>query len=168
MKKSIKNLNRIKILQLIILLLFISVSCNNSDKSKENESEKIEQVFNLDKEKKELQKSFKGVKEALAKKDAKAVANYYTEDGVFMPHNSTIFTGRDNIEKAFVGFIEGGFTELNVESTWAEGCGEYLLDTEKWTLSNGQDTLIGKSLVIWKKEDGIWKMYKDMINTDLP
>lgn len=168
MKNAIKNLNRIKVLQLIILLLFISASCNNLDKSEKNKNQENETVFNLAKEKEELKKSFKGVKEALAKKDAKAVANYYTEDGVFMPHNSTIFTGRDDIEKAFVGFIEGGFTELNVESTWAEGCGEYLLDTEKWTLSNGQDTLIGKSLVIWKKEDGIWKMYKDMINTDTP
>ncbi|MEL4456498.1 SgcJ/EcaC family oxidoreductase [Lutimonas vermicola] len=168
MKNAIKNLNRIKVLQLIILLLFISTSCNNLDKSKKNKNQENETVFNLAKEKEELKKSFKGVRESLAKKDAKAVANYYTEDGVFMPHNSTIFTGRDNIEKAFEGFIESGFTELNVESTWAEGCGEYLLDTEKWTLSNGKDTLIGKSLVIWKKEDGIWKMYKDMINTDTP
>jgi ketosteroid isomerase-like protein len=85
-----------------------------------------------------------------------------------MPNNAPIITGQDNIEKALAGFIEGGFTELNVESTWLEGCGEYLLDTEKWTLSNGEITLIGKSLVIWKKEDGIWKMYKDMINTDTP
>ena len=66
------------------------------------------------------------------------------------------------------GSWEVGFTELNVESTWIEGCGEYLLDTEKWTLSNGEVTLIGKSLLVWKKEDGIWKMYKDMINTDIP
>ena len=127
-----------------------------------------ETVFDLAKEKQELQKSFNGVMAALASGDAKAVANFYTEDGVFMPHNSQIFTGREAIEKAFVGFIEAGFTKLDVESTWAEGCGDYLLDTEQWTLSNGQDTLIGKSLVIWKKEDGMWKMYKDMINTDTP
>lgn len=166
MKRTPKN--QIKVFSTIMLMFFITTSCSDSSKTTETEIEEKETVFNLDKEKKELQKSFKGVMEALANKDAKAVASYYTEDGVFMPHNSPIFTGREDIEKAFDGFIAGGFTELNVESTWAEGCGEYLLDTEKWTLSNGKDTLIGKSLVIWKKEDGIWKMYKDMINTDMP
>lgn len=165
-----KNLviNRVNVLSSILLLLLISAGCSNSNKPKEVEIEVKETVFDLTKEKEELQKSFAGVMDALANKDAKAVANYYTKDGVFMPHNSAIYTGREEIEKAFEGFIAGGFTDLNVESTWAEGCGEYLLDTEKWTLSNGTDTLIGKSLVIWKKEDGMWKMYKDMINTDTP
>jgi uncharacterized protein (TIGR02246 family) len=160
--------NKTKAISIIILLLFISTGCNNSNKSLEKEIEVTETVFDLEKDKEDLQKSFKGVMESLARGDAKAVANYYTIDGVFMPHNSQIFTGREDIEKAFVGFIEGGFTDLNVQSTWAERCGDYLLDTEQWTLSNGKDTLVGKSLVIWKKEDGMWKMYKDMINTDTP
>ena len=169
-----KNLfkNRIHLLLSILLMLLISTSCNNSNKPLEEDPEAsgeiTETAFDLAKEKQELQKSFNGVMAALASGDAKAVANFYTKDGVFMPHNSQIFTGREAIEKAFVGFIEAGFTTLDVESTWAEGCGDYLLDTEQWTLSNGQDTLIGKSLVIWKKEDGMWKMYKDMINTDTP
>jgi len=166
MKNLIKN--RIQLLSSIIVLLVISSSCNNSDKSVEKDVEVTGTVFDLAKEKQELQKSFNGVMKALASGDAKAVANYYTEDGIFMPHNSQIFTGRAEIEKAFEGFIAGGFTDLDVESTWAEGCGDFLLDTEQWTLSNGKDTLIGKSLVIWKKEDGMWKMYKDMINTDTP
>lgn len=164
--------NKTKAISIIILLLFISTSCNNAPKTVESDpevsGEETNVVFDLEKEKEELQKSFKGVMEALASGDAKAVANFYTEDGVFMPHNSQIFTGREEIEKAFEGFIAGGFTDLDVESTWAEGCGDYLLDTEQWTLSNGKDTLIGKSLVIWKKENGMWKMYKDMINTDTP
>lgn len=168
MKNPIKT--QIKVLASTIILLLISTSCNNSNKSVETDSKasaEVEEIeFDLEKEKQELQKSFNGVMKSLASGDAKAVANYYTKDGVFMPHNSQIFTGRAEIEKAFVGFIEGGFTDLDVESTWVEGCGDYLLDTEKWTLSNGKDTLIGKSLVVWKKEDGMWKMYKDMINTD--
>jgi uncharacterized protein (TIGR02246 family) len=164
MNKIIEN--RIQLLSSLILLLFISTSCNNAPKPVESEQEVIETTFDLEKEKKELQKSFNGVMQALANEDAKAIASYYTKDGVFMPNNGPIATGRAEIEKAFLGFIEGGFTDLNVESTWAKGCGDYLLDTEKWTLSNGTDTLFGKSLVIWKKEDGMWKMYKDMINTD--
>jgi len=53
MKNIVKNLNRIKVVQLIVLLLFISTSCNNLDKSKEIENEENETVFNLAKEKEE-------------------------------------------------------------------------------------------------------------------
>lgn len=166
MKNFIKNPNRINVLSLIFVVLFISSSCNNLDKSKEEDENK--KAFNMEKERKELQKTVIAFRAALTKKDAKAAASFYTVDAVFMPNNAPISIGRDNIEQALAGFIKSGFTELDVESTWIEGCGEYLLDTEKWTLSNGEVTIIGKSLVVWKKEDGIWKMYKDMINTDTP
>lgn len=162
--------NQIKLCSAIVLMLVITASCNNSPKAVESNpntsEEKEEVVFDIEKEKEALQKSFNGVMQALANEDAKAIAGYYTKDGVFMPNNGPVSTGRAEIEKAFEAFIESGFTDLDVESTWVEGCGDYLLDTEKWTLSNGTDTLFGKSLVIWKKEDGMWKMYKDMINTD--
>lgn len=166
MKSPIKHLNRISLIASIIILSMMSISCNNSSHSKDNEDNASKVAFNLEEAKKELQKSIADFRKALAKGDAKAAANYYTVDAIFMPNNAPVIAGRDNIEKALAGFIEGGFTKLNVESTWIEGGGEYLLDTEKWTLSNGEVTLIGKSLIVWKKEDGIWKMYKDMINTD--
>ncbi|PTN08849.1 nuclear transport factor 2 family protein [Mangrovibacterium marinum] len=124
--------------------------------------------FKLEEAKQGVESSIRGFSEALAAGDAKAASNYYTEDAVFMPHNSPIVTGRGNIEAALDGFIQAGFTKLKVESTWATGCGEYLVDTEKWTLSNGDVQLIGKSIVVWKLEDGIWRQYKDMINTDTP
>jgi hypothetical protein len=66
------------------------------------------------------------------------------------------------------GFIGAGSTKLNVTSTWGESFGEYYVDTESWTLSNEDVTIIDKSIVVWKKENGIWKQYKDMINTDTP
>lgn len=26
----------------------------------------------------------------------------------------------------------------------------------------------GKYLVLWKKEDGVWKLYRDLFNSDMP
>lgn len=163
MKNVIKHLNGSKVLASIILLLFMSIGCNNSGQSKAKEDK---ETFNVEDARKGVEKSIIGFSSALAKGDAKAASNFYTKDAVFMPHNSPIVIGRDSIQAALAGFINAGFTNLNVESTWSQGCGEYLVDTEKWTLSNGELKIIGKSIVVWKKEDGIWKQYKDMINTD--
>jgi ketosteroid isomerase-like protein len=168
MKKIIKKYNNIKVLASIVIIAIISISCNNANKSKEKVEQEVKPEFNLDEAKTDLQTSVIGFKEAMAKGDAKTAANYYTTDAVFMPNNGPIVTGRGNIEKALGGFIATSFTKLDVQSTWLEGCNDYLMDTEKWTLTNGKDTIVGKSLVIWKKEEGIWKQYKDMINTDTP
>ena len=156
---------------LTIVMLFAStlfVGCNNSGDLKSNENKESKTTFNLEEVKKGVEKSITDFSAAMDKGDAKAAANFYTKDAVFMPNNAPIVTGRENIESALAGFIKAGFTKLKVESTWTDGCGEYFLDTEKWTLSNGKITMIGKSMVIWKKEDGIWKQYKDMISTDNP
>lgn len=160
-------MKQIKFLTLALLLsstLFIG--CNNSGDSKSKEDKESMSTFNLEEAKKGVEKSTTDFTEAFAKGDAKSAASFYTNDAVFMPHNSPIVTGRDSIELALAGFIKTGFTNLNIESTWAESCGDYFLSTGKWTLSDGKTTMIGKSLIVWKKEDGIWKQYKDMINTD--
>lgn len=150
---------------IVFLAFTLFIGCTNTDKPNSEESKS---TFNLEEAKTGMKKSTTDFIEALAKGDAKSAANSYTKDAVFMPNNSPAVIGRDNIELTVAGLIKAGFTKLNVESTWTDGSGDYLLDTEKWTMSNGKDTMIGKSLVIWKKEDGIWKMYKDMINTDTP
>jgi len=35
-------------------------------------------------------------------------------------------------------------------------------------LKDGKQIDKGKYVVVWKKEDGKWKLYRDMSNTDLP
>jgi ketosteroid isomerase-like protein len=166
--KNVNKKNRVTIVATFMMMTMLSISCNKSNQSNENVEQEIKPAFNLEIAKTELKTSVVGFKEAMAKGDAKSAANYYTIDAVFMPNNGPIVTGRAEIEKALGGFIATGFTKLDVQSTWLEGCSDYLMDTEKWTLTNGKDTIIGKSLVIWKKEEGIWKQYKDMINTDTP
>lgn len=159
-------MNKFPLLTTIVALAsFLLISCSNTDNAKKEESKS---VFNLEEAREGMKKSTDGFIAALAKGDAKAAASFYTKDAVFMPNNAPTVLGRDSIEAALAGFIRAGFTKLDVNSSWADGSGDYLLDTENWKLSNGQITIIGKSLVIWKKEDGIWKMYKDMINTDTP
>lgn len=159
-------MNKLSLFTTIVLLgSFLFIGCTNADNSKTEESKS---VFNLEEARSGVEKSTNDFREALAKGDAKSAANFYTKDAVFMPNNAPTVTGRDSIEALLAGYIKAGFTKLDVNSSWTDGSGEYLLDTENWKMSNGKDTMIGKSLVIWKKEDGIWKMYKDMINTDTP
>ena len=156
-----KNNQIFPLMAVCVALFFTTIGCAEKTETPKSTTAQEEA-------KKGVEKSIADFSVAMDKGDAKAAANFYTKDAVFMPNNAPIVTGRDSIASALAGFINAGFTKLNVESTWATLSGEYYLDTEKWTLSNGKITMIGKSLVVWKKEDGMWKQYKDMISTDTP
>jgi len=45
-----------------------------------------------------------------------------------------------------------------------------LVSEDEWKLfiKDGTEVDSGKAIVIWKKEDGEWKLFRDIINSDLP
>ena len=50
------------------------------------------------------------------------------------------------------------------------GCGETAYEVGKYTLlgRGGQTLDSGKYVVIWRQEDGQWKLHRDIFNTSLP
>ncbi len=158
----------VKSIVVIFCLSIFLVGCKDSKLSKTDEVSESKKTFDFDEATIGVEKSINGFTTALAKGDAKAAANFYTSDAVFMPYNAPGVNGRDNIEKALAQYIGAGYTKINIQSTWSSANDEFYIETEKWSLTNSKDTIIGKSLVVWKMEDGVWKQFKDMINTDIP
>ncbi len=168
MEQSNSVANAIKAIVVIFFLSIFLIGCKDSKLSKTDEVSESKETINLEQATIEVEKSIDGFTAALAQGDAKAAANYYTSDAVFMPYNAPVVSGRDNIEKALAQYIGAGYTKINIQSTWSSASDEFFIETEKWSLTNSKDTIIGKSLVVWKMEDGMWKQFKDMINTDTP
>lgn len=147
----------------IILFLILLVGCQTKEKSNDIGNQ---ETFSLEEAKKGMQQSVDGFCDAIARGDAHAASNFYTHDAIYMSDDAPKVVGRKNIEAAIKNYIDAGYTQLSVVSTWVMATEDYVVDTEEWTLSNGIVKHIGKSLVVWKMEDGIWKQYKDMVNTD--
>ena len=108
--------------------------------------------------------------QAMANADAAGVANCYTFDAEFMPPGQVLVAGRANIQAAIAGYLSQGFTQYKVTSTAVWGnIGVVGVETS-YTLSQqgGQNQDIGKSIQLWKQENGVWKIFRDCFNSNLP
>ena len=107
---------------------------------------------------------------AVAKGDAAAVAALYTTDGMVMPAGSDNVKGAAAIQKFWAGAMGSGIAaaKLNTIEVFGRGAnatevGEYeLLDKAGKSLDHG------KYIVIWRREDGKWKLHRDMFSTNIP
>ena len=101
--------------------------------------------------------------------DYDAIANAYTMDGKILPPGTDIITGREAIKKRWT--LPAGVkiplhkvtpTEITVIGDYAHDIGYY----EGRTLRKDGTEVSwkGKYLIIWKKENGEWKIYADAWN----
>ena len=106
---------------------------------------------------------------AMAKGDAAGVADCYTIDAEFMAGGAPSVKGRDNIKTTMEGYISQGFTEYAVTSTIVYADSGIIGVQQAYTLSQkqGKNKDVGKSIQLWKKEDGSWKIFRDCFNSDL-
>ena len=107
--------------------------------------------------------------DAMARGDAAAVAACYTIDAEFMAGGAPSVQGRDNIQAVMADYIGQGFTDYAVLSTIVYADSGIVGVQEAYTLSKqgGADKDTGKSIQLWKQEDGSWKIFRDCFNSDL-
>ncbi len=107
---------------------------------------------------------------ALNSGDSLSAANCYSKDAKIMKPNNKSIVGLANIHKAFSQRLEAGKLRFSMKTVDVWGNGDMLTAEEEWMLSDNDGNIIdeGKSLEIFKKEDGKWKMFRDCFNSNLP
>jgi uncharacterized protein (TIGR02246 family) len=112
--------------------------------------------------------------DAIAKKDADAIAAMYATDGEFMPPNAPKVTGRDAIKAAWQGMFQipgVGLTFTTDKFVFSKSAdlavdiGSYDFKSESGGSSVNDK---GKSVVTWVKRDGTWLVLTDMFSSDAP
>lgn len=128
-----------------------------------------DQTFSLGSVKEAIQEKNQLFAAAMAKGDAAGVAACYTIDAEFMAPGAPSIQGRTNIQTAIAAYIAQGFTEYTVLATIVYGNIDVVGVQEAYTLSQpgGVNKDIGKSIQLWKQEDGSWKIFRDCFNSDL-
>jgi uncharacterized protein (TIGR02246 family) len=106
---------------------------------------------------------------AIVAKDAERVGSFYTEDAMVFPPNFEVVQGRGAIATFWKGFIDTG-AAIKIEPTEVQDDGNLGLDSGKYRISgsDGKEVDHGKYVVVWKKENGVWKIYRDIWNTTMP
>jgi len=143
--------------------------CDNPDNSKLI-SDKESNSFSIEAAKKEIDKANLEFINLFNNSDSVGLANMFTIDGKSMEPNEPAFTGRSQIQTHYSNVMKMGANKLGLVTTGLWGDEDMLVEEGEYTFMNekGKQLDKGKYIVLWKTEDGKWKLFRDCYNSDLP
>ncbi|GGK56125.1 SgcJ/EcaC family oxidoreductase [Rufibacter glacialis] len=102
--------------------------------------------------------------------DAAGVAALYTITALLLPAGSYTVKGREAIGQYWQSEMNRGVKEMTLETVDVELLEQTAIELGKYSLKaeGGQPLDTGKYMVVWKKENGAWKMQKDIWNSNQP
>jgi len=100
--------------------------------------------------------------------NAAAIAELYTNDGMLLPAGSDFVQGKEAIRDFWQGAMNMGIKEAKLDILEVDLQGNWAIERGRYQLS-GTDGVVmdqGKYIVIWKQEQGQWKLHRDIWNTN--
>ena len=163
-------IKKITLLAAAMLAVGVALTGCNAGSTKTSDSGASPAAFDTVAARKAIDTVNQQVMDGVAKGDAMAVANCYSSDASFMGPNAPAISGRKNIEAAMGGFMKSGVGKLTINTLHLWGTENGLAEegTFIMTAKDGKQIDKGKYIVLWKKEDGKWKIFRDCSNSDLP
>jgi ketosteroid isomerase-like protein len=101
---------------------------------------------------------------ALEKGDAAEAARNFTADArLSIPSVSGVLEGRQAIEKFWQSALAGGMKSLTLTLRDLEGRGDMRIETGTYAAFGANHSELGRGeyLMVWKREDGTWKIHRD-------
>jgi ketosteroid isomerase-like protein len=150
-----------------LLLVTLLNSCNDKTAKVDEISPKTE--FNLDTAKIEIEEANANFMALVAAGDSIGLANAYTIDAKFMGAGAPSVIGRKDIQTAMAGIVNAGITKVDLKLEHIYGTEDLIAEEGKLTLYAGDIAVAEeKYIVLWKKEDGKWKLFRDIFNSNVP
>jgi len=154
-----------------ITSLFIACNSNTAESGTNTVTEKEMKPFDLAAAKTAIEAANSEFGSLVSKGDSVGLAALYTSDAKFMTPNMPTASGRSAIQSAFAGlFAAMGTPGLKLTTDEVSGNEEMVSEVGSYSMKdkNGKEIDKGKSIVLWKMEDGKWKIYRDIFNSDMP
>lgn len=96
--------------------------------------------------------------------NSQAIAEHYTEDAKFYAPTGETATGREEIKQVMDGFIQDGvYVDLEIQELEVFGNMAYEYGVATVRSTQGEELGQNQYVVLWKKDQGNWKMYRDFV-----
>lgn len=117
----------------------------------------------------EIRSANQNFEKTFARGDAQGMASLYTSDGVLLPPGAGIQEGANAIQNFWQMVMDMGIKGARLETLEVQQEGETAIEMGQYELSgaDGQRLDHGKYMVIWKRQEGNWKLHKDIWNTSV-
>ncbi len=152
--KAYYLINRIFKLGLFACLILILTRCDQPiDKPAQ---------FDIEKAKSEIESRLRDYENAMANGDKALFANLYAEDAEIFHDGSASTMGRESIVKNFDGWVRDSVIG-SFETTGLWGNEDLLVEqgTGYFAHAGGNWKATGKYLLVWKKVDDQWQIFRD-------
>lgn len=142
-------------ISILCLLVFLLTNCDQSL----NETKK----FDLETANSEIELRLRAYEAALGNGNTTALGNLYTEDAEILHDGRPSTKGRKNIMKTFERMVQDSLTSSGFVTTGLWGNEDLLVEqgTGFFAHSTGKWKSDGNYLLVWKKVDGEWKIFRD-------
>jgi ketosteroid isomerase-like protein len=149
---------------LFILAAVAVVSCNSGHTGKADKD-----TFSIDSVKAHILKMNESYSQRFTTNDTAYFNSRYCKDAQVYSPGMPAVVGRDSIISFF--YQNGANTETKIElpPPTVYGNNELVIEDGVYNFPDGKGGSVdkGKFIALWKEEDGIWKLYREMWNTDL-
>ncbi|MCM8568220.1 nuclear transport factor 2 family protein [Gramella jeungdoensis] len=114
-----------------------------------------------------VQNNSRMMEKAMANGDFETFGSYFTEDAMFKISNHNPLSGREAITEAHKD-MKG--IQLSIETEEVLDFGDYIHEIGSYELNtpDGKKMDHGYYSTLWKKVDGNWKIYRDVISSSTP
>jgi ketosteroid isomerase-like protein len=153
---------------LCLLLCAVTIYSCTSRTSETTQAKTTDSAFDVSKVKQAIETSNKKFADAFLKGDSAAVVNLYHSDAEVYPPNMK--AGNRTVTGSMVATIaKSGIKSFTLNTTNVTGNAEEAVETGTFEMGDGKKTIDkGKYIVIWKPENGEWKLWRDIWNSDNP
>ena len=159
----------------IIFLLIVAgsafiVGCNDASQSETSTMSTMDSsTFDLSKARAAIEADNAKFAEEVIKGDSAALAGHYHSEGQLLMDNSEPAMRKD-ISSAWGSVIRTGVKDFKLTTTDLVGNDDLLVETGLYEMYGDKNSLIdkGKYVVAWRKENGNWKLYRDIANSNMP
>jgi uncharacterized protein (TIGR02246 family) len=102
------------------------------------------------------------------RQDADGMGTLYTEDGQLLPPGTDVVSGRNDITAFWQEVFDVGIANARIKIVVGEH-DHIAIEIGRFTLSDTDNETVdhGTFLVIWKHDDGEWKLHRDIWNSNV-
>lgn len=161
-------MNRIlKTIALFAITSFLFFSCKDDDSTETTETKP---AFDLGAAKKAIDEATVAFMNFVKKGDSTGIAGLYASDAKVLGANMPAVSGKKEIESAFGQMLATGIGSATLTTVDVWGNESLVAEEGTFTLMDkaGKEVDKGKYIVLWKMEDGKWKLFRDCWNSDMP
>lgn len=153
----------------VAFLAITSVQACTSSGEK-TETAAVTPAINLDSAKAAIAASNAIFGSCWATNDSAAFVARYSSDACINPPNAPQMCGSQAIGAFYRGGYAMGIRKIQLTTKEVSSADPYVIETGEFQVEADKGLVLdnGKFIVVWKKENGQWKMFKDIWNSNNP